>query len=153
LQRQHLLCPDQAVSQGNFDLHVLARLQAGDGLIGVHLGGGAEDDRVQLWDRQAVGQIGGDVANAVFRRDFLRLVDVTADDGNNFHAGDIFDAVQVFDAEGTCARQGDFDGFAHVFFLLKSSQVFSSLLNFPKSNGPPRCCWPGRDGSGGFLWA
>jgi hypothetical protein len=58
------------------------------------------------------------VFDAVFISDFFGFFQITADQRDDFNAVDVFDAVQVFDAEGTCARQGDFDGFAHLVFLL-----------------------------------
>ena len=39
---------------------------------------------------------------------------ITADEGDDFHALDVLDTVQVFDAESARARQGDFDGFGHL---------------------------------------
>jgi hypothetical protein len=83
---------------------MLAGLQAGLCLRGVHLGRRAQDDRVHFLQRQAVRQLGGDVANAVLRRHLLGLVQFAADQGHDFNTVNIFDAVQVFDAKGTGAR-------------------------------------------------
>jgi hypothetical protein len=57
------------------------------------------------------------VGNAVFVRHLFGFGELAADQRDDFDAVDVFDAVQVFDAEGTCACEGDFDGFAHGFFL------------------------------------
>jgi len=100
----------QTIGQRNFHLHVFASPQAGQRLLGVHLRGGAEDDGVHLLERQAVGQLGGDVPDAVFVGHFLGLLQVAADERDHFNALDVLDAVQVLDAEGACAGQGDFDG-------------------------------------------
>ena len=88
----------------------------------MHLRGRAQDDGVHFGQRQAVGQVGGDVADAVLGGDFLGFFQVAADQRDDFHAVDVLDAVQVFDAEGTGAGQGDFDGFAH-FKLILQNQV------------------------------
>ncbi len=110
LQRHHIFSALEAVGQWNFHLHVFAGLQAGQGLLGVHLRGGAEDDGVHVLHRQAVGEVGGHVTDAVLVGDFLGLFQVAADQRNHFNAVNIFDAVQVFDAEGAGAGEGYFDG-------------------------------------------
>ena len=128
LQGHHGFSALEGIRQGNFHLHMLARLQAGNRLLGVHLRGGAQDDGVHFLQGQAVGQIGGDMADAVFVSDFLGLLQIAADQGHHFHTVDVLDAVQVFDAEGTGASQCNFDGFAHI-------------RHSPESDGPPPCCW------------
>jgi hypothetical protein len=116
----------QHVAQRNFHLHVFARLQAGQGLAGMHLRGGAQNDSIDLGQGQAVGQIGSDVLDAVFISHLAGFVQVAADEGHHLHAVDVFDAVQVFDAEGTRTRQGDFDGFAHGELSLMDADHTSS---------------------------
>jgi hypothetical protein len=56
------------------------------------------------------------VANAVFGSHFFRLLQIAADQRDDLDTGYVFDAVQVFDAEGTGAGEGNFDGF-HVCFI------------------------------------
>jgi hypothetical protein len=57
------------------------------------------------------------VANAALVSHLFGFGELAADQRDDFHAVDILDAVQVFDAEGSSASEGDFDGFAHGFFL------------------------------------
>ena len=58
------------VTQRDLDLHMLAGLQACQGLGGVHLRGRAQDDGVHVLQRaRTVGQVGGDMADAVLGRD------------------------------------------------------------------------------------
>jgi len=74
-----LLCGHQrlrvrpGIGHRNFHLHVLARLQAGDGLLRVHLRGRAEDDGINFGQRQRLIQFCRDMRHAVFCCDFLRL--------------------------------------------------------------------------------
>jgi hypothetical protein len=52
--------------------------------------------------------------DAVLGSNLLGFSEFAAHQRDDLHAVNVLDAVQVFDAKGTCARQGDFDGFAHV---------------------------------------
>ena len=101
------------IAQRDLDLHMFARLQARQGLAGVHLCGRAQNDGVNFFQGQRLVQVGGDVTNAVFVSHLFGFGELTPDQRDDFHAVDVLDAVQVFDAESTRARQGDFDGFAH----------------------------------------
>ncbi len=65
LRRSTRLGVREAVGERDLDLHVLARREAGDRLRGVHLRGRAQDHRVDVRQREAVGEIVGDVADAV----------------------------------------------------------------------------------------
>ena len=116
-----------AVGQGDFHLHMLASVQASQALCGVHLGGRAQNHSVHFRQGQAVSQIGGDVVDAIFICHFFGFFKITTDQRHHFHAIDIFDAVQMFDAESTCTRQGDFDGFTHVVLL----QLWTELKACP----------------------
>ena len=116
-QRHHVVRAFERVCQWDFDLHVFAGFQASQRLLGVHLGGGAQNHGIDFFERQALVQVSGDVANAVLGGGFSGFFQVTADQGDDFHAVNVFDAVQMFDAESTCASEGDFDGFSHVHFL------------------------------------
>jgi hypothetical protein len=58
LLRQHRLAVGPAVGQRNFHLHVLARVHAGDGLGSVHLGGGAQDHRIDVVTRERILKFG-----------------------------------------------------------------------------------------------
>ena len=100
----------QAVGQGNLDLHVLAGLQALDGLRRMHLRGRAQDDGIELGQGQAVGEVGGDMGDAVLVGDFAGLLEIAADQRDDFDSVDVLDAVEVLDAEGACACERDFDG-------------------------------------------
>ncbi|MNT72055.1 hypothetical protein D3C72_2106200 [compost metagenome] len=110
LQGDNLLAIGQHVAQRDLDLHVLARFQAGDGLPGVHLRGRAQDHGIHFLDGQAVLQLGGDMLDAVLVGHFLGLGQVAADEGDDFDAVDVFNTVQVLDAEGASACECDFDG-------------------------------------------
>ena len=112
-QRHHVLCTLERIGQWNFHLDMFASLQARDGLLGVHLRGRAQNDRIHLLECKAFAQIGRHMRNAVFGGNLPGFFKVTANDGNDFHAVDVPDAVDVFDTEGARARQGYFDGFAH----------------------------------------
>jgi hypothetical protein len=90
----------------------------------MHLRGRAQDDGIHLGQGQAVGQIGGDVFDAVFVSHLFGFVEVAADEGHDFNAVDVLDAVQVFDAKGTCARQGDLNGMGSGF---AHGQLFSRM--------------------------
>ncbi len=105
------------IAQRDLDLHMFARLQARQGLAGVHLCGRAQNDGVDFFQGQRLVQVGGDVTNAVFVSHLFGFGELTPDQRYDFHAVDVLDAVQMLDAEGTGAGQGDLDGFAHVCFL------------------------------------
>ena len=89
----------------------------------MHLRRRAQDHCIDFWQSQAVCQIGGDMTNAIFVRNFFGLVEFAANQGNDFNAIDIFDAVQVLDAKCARACQCDFNGLRHVDFL-SSKLVF-----------------------------
>jgi hypothetical protein len=95
---------------------MLARVEAGGRLRGVHLRGRAKNHCVQLFQCQAVGEIGGDVTDAVLAGDLFRFVEIAADQRDHFHAVDQLDRVKMLDAEGAGACQCDFDGLAHCLF-------------------------------------
>ena len=142
----HFVSVFPAVSQRNFHLHMFARLQASNALCSMHLCWGAQNNRIHFRQRQAVGQIGGDVLDAVFVGHFFGLFQIAADQRHHFHAIDVFDAVQVFDTEctGTCERY--FDGFRHVLFL----RLF---IGFQESHGPPRCSTRAHGKNVSSTWA
>ena len=118
----------EGVRQRNLHLHMLARLQAGQRLLGMHLGGRAKNDGIQFWQSQAFRQFRGHMANTVLGSDLFGLLQVTADQGHDFDAINILDAVQVLDTESAGASQRDFDGFAHI-------------RHSPESGVPQPCCW------------
>jgi hypothetical protein len=99
----------QRVGQRNLDLHVLARLQAGDRLGGVHRRGRAEDHGVHLGQGQARGEVGGGVTDSVLVRHLARLVELAAHQGDHLDAVDALDRVEMLDAEGARPGQGDLD--------------------------------------------
>ena len=79
----------------------------------MHLRRRAQDDGVEFRQREAVGEISGHMANAIFSGDFPGLFQFTADQRNDFDAVDVLDAVEMLDAEGAGAGQRDLDGFGH----------------------------------------
>ncbi|MPN63780.1 hypothetical protein SDC9_211546 [bioreactor metagenome] len=93
---------------------MLARLQALNGLVGVHLRRRTQDHCIHFSQCQAVGKVGGDMADTVLAGHLTGLLQITADQGNDFHAVDILDAVQMLDAEGAGAGQRYLDRLAHV---------------------------------------
>ena len=103
----------QAVGERNFDLHMLAGLEALKRLLGVHLRRGGEDDRVESRNFQALGEIGRDVADAVLRRRLFGLVEIAPDERDRLDPVDQLDRVEMLEAEGAGAGQRDFDGLGH----------------------------------------
>ncbi|MPN56329.1 hypothetical protein SDC9_204017 [bioreactor metagenome] len=89
--------------------------------LGVHLRGRAQDHGIDLGQCQAFGQIGCHMLDAVFVGHFLGLVKAATDQGDDFHAVDVLDAVKVLDAEGTSASQRYFDGLAHDLGLRRAA--------------------------------
>ena len=69
LQLDQFLAFFEHIAHGTFHFHMLACEQTGLGLCGMHLGGGAQNHRVHLFDGQALVQIRGDMANAVLLGD------------------------------------------------------------------------------------
>ncbi len=106
----------QTVGERNLDLDVLARLEAGDRLRGVQLRRRAQDHRVDLRQREAVGKVVGDVADPVFRRNLPRLAELAAHDRDDVDAVDQPDGVEVLGAEGAGAGQRDLDRSRHRAF-------------------------------------
>ncbi len=113
LQRHHFLSALERVGERNFDLDMLAGLQACQRLFGMQLRRRAENDGIDFGQRQAARQVGADMRNAVFVGDLAGFFQVAADQRDDFDAVDVLDAVEVLDAEGAGARQGDFDNFVH----------------------------------------
>jgi hypothetical protein len=126
----HRLRVGPAVGQRDFDLDVLARLHAGDGLRGVHLGRRAQDHRVDIGPRQRFAQIGARMARAIFGRDGSGLPGLTADHRNDFDAVDSLEAVEVLFAKGAGTDQGN-----------THESTPESLQGCPPSGG--RNCWFG----------
>ena len=116
LQRGDFLGACKRVGERDLDLHVLACLQAGDALRGVHLRRRAQDHCVDSLDRQAVGEVGAHVGDAVFRGDLLRLVELAADQRDDLDAVDQLDRVQMLDAERAGTGQRHLDRRAHPLF-------------------------------------
>ena len=103
----------QIVGERNLDLHMLAGFQTLQRLRGVHLGRRRQNHRVEAGKLEAVGEIGGDVSDAVFGRGLLRLVELASDERNHLDPVDQFDAVEMLEAEGAGPRQRGLDGFRH----------------------------------------
>ena len=92
---------------------MLSGLEALERLRGVHLRRGGEDDRVESRNFQALGEIGRDVADAVFRRRLFGLVELAPDERDRLDPVDQLDRVEMLEAEGAGAGQRDFDGLGH----------------------------------------
>ena len=69
-----LFCVRPAVGQRDLHLHVLAGSHRRDRLSGVHLGGRAQDHRVDVVAREYLVEVGGGVCDAVPAGDVLRLL-------------------------------------------------------------------------------
>ena len=100
----------QTVGERNLDLHMLAGFHALQRLRGVHLGRRRQNDGVELRELEAVGKIGRHVTDAVIGRGLLRLVELAADQRDDFDPVDQLDPVEMLEAEGAGARQRDLDG-------------------------------------------
>jgi hypothetical protein len=110
------LCLDHAhavgevVAQRDLDLDVLARFETGDRLLGVHLGRRGEHHRVDLVEREALGEIGRDVVDPVFLRDLTGRVELATDHGDHTHVVDVLHGIEMLDAECSGPCEGDVDG-------------------------------------------
>jgi hypothetical protein len=82
-----------------------------------NLRGRAQDDGVDLLQREAVVEVRRHVTDAVLIGDDLRLVELAADQRDDLDAVDKLDRVQVLDAEGAGTGEGDTDG--HVFSRIR----------------------------------
>ena len=107
----------ETVCERDLDLYVLARRKALQRLRRMHLSRRGQDHGVEARQLQAVGEVGGDVADAIFDGGLFRLVEFAADQRDHLHAVDQLDAVEMFQAEGPGARQGDLDSFTHFHSL------------------------------------
>ena len=87
--------------------------QALYGLRGVHLRRRRENDRVEVRQLQGVGEVGRGVADAIFRRRFLRLVELASNERDDLDARDILDGVEMLQAEGSGAGERRLDGLCH----------------------------------------
>src|SRR3546814_3454498 len=70
---------DLAIGQRDLDLHMLACVHAGDGLLGMHLRRGTQDHGIDVVERQRFGQLGVRVSRAIFGRDFGRSEEHTSE--------------------------------------------------------------------------
>ena len=113
LLRDHRFGVLQAVGERNLDLHMLAGLEALQSLRGVHLRRRRQDHRVEPRNLQAVGEIGRNVADAIFRRRLLGLVELAPDERDDLDTVDLLDRVEVFQAEGASAGKRDFECLGH----------------------------------------
>ena len=99
----------QAVGERNLDLHMLAGLEALKRLRGVHLRRRRQNHRIEPRQLEGVGEIGRDVANAIFRRRLSGLVELAPDERDRLDPVDQLDRVEVPQAEGAGAGERDFD--------------------------------------------
>jgi hypothetical protein len=120
---------------------MLARIHALDRLRGVHLGRRGEDHRIEARQRQRLGEIGGDMADAIFVGGLLRAFQRAADDRDHLDAGDVLQPVEVLFTECSGAGECDLHG-------------VSSILN-PSPSGEGQGVGlrrRGLDAPGGALW-
>ena len=113
LLRDHRFGVLQAVGERNLDLHMLAGLEALKRLRGVHLRRRRQDDRVEPRQSERLGEIGRGMADAIFRRRLLGLVELAADDRDDLDPVDQLDRVEVSQAEGAGAGERDFECLGH----------------------------------------
>ena len=114
LHRDHRLGVGETVGERDLDLHVLAGLETREGLRRVHLGRRGQDHRVEAGLVERLGEIGGGVGNAVFGGGLSRLVGFAPDQGDALDAVNQLDRVEMFEAEGAGAGEGDFDCSRHI---------------------------------------
>src|SRR3954471_4234769 len=86
---------------------MLARVEALQRLAGMHLGRRAENDRIESWLVERLGQFGGGMADAVFGGDRLGRLKPAADQRDHFDPVDLGQAVQMFLAESAGAGERD----------------------------------------------
>ena len=89
---------------------MLAGFEALKRLRGVHLRRRREDDRVEPRNLEGLGEIGRDVADSIFRRRLLGLVELAPDERDRLDPVDRLDRVEVLQAEGAGAGERDFEG-------------------------------------------
>ena len=82
-------------------------------LRGVHLRRRGQDHRVEPGQLEGFGEIGRDMADAVFRRRLLGLVELAANERDRLDPVDQLDRVEVPEAEGAGAGKRDFEGLGH----------------------------------------
>jgi len=104
----------QHVTQRDFDLHVLARFQAGQRLLGMQRGGCAEDDGIDLAHGQRIGELGSNVDNTILFCNGAGFVGFPSDERYHLDVGNLPDRLEVLDAEGTGTSKGHLDG--HIGF-------------------------------------
>ena len=86
---------------------MLARSKRGDGLSGVQLRGRAKDDGVDVVGSQRVVELGRGEGRTVFLGDILSLVQGATDDRGHLDAVDARQGVEVLEAKGSRAGDGD----------------------------------------------
>ncbi len=170
LLSQHCLGIAQAVGERDLDLDMLARVHALDRLVGVHLRGRAQDHRVDIVPREAVGEIGRRMADAIFVGDRLGRFEAAADEGDDLDAVDQLEAVEMFFTECAGTGEGDF----HVQILLTgwapairgrcrwrrarahprpSRKREGEIRQAPARYAQRRCCSPAHGNAGAGPWS
>ena len=105
---QHRLGGGEAVGQRDLDLHVLARVHAGDGLRCVHLGWCGENRRIDIGDGQRVGEIGGPMVDAVLGGHLSGGRGSAAHNRNHVGPVEVGDRIEMVAAECAGAGQSEF---------------------------------------------
>jgi hypothetical protein len=96
-----------AIGERDFHLHVLARFETQQGLRRMQGRRCREDRGLHAWLTQRLGEIRRGVRHAVFACNFLRGGEIAADDRHDFDAADLFDCIEMLDAERPDTRQYD----------------------------------------------
>ncbi len=112
-----------AVGHGDLDLDVLAGLHALHRLLGVHLGGGGQDHRLDARNLQALAEVAGPVGNVELLGHLLGGLGAAADQGDDLDAVDLLDAFQVALSERPLARHDDLHAAALPLFCSWNAPV------------------------------
>ena len=107
---EHRLGVGQTVGEGDLDLNRLPGVHTGDGLGGVHLGGCAEDDRIDVIAGQGLGEIGGGVADTVLGGHGQGRLKAAAHQGCHPDALDGLQPIQMLFTERPGPCNGEFHG-------------------------------------------
>src|ERR1700722_6200042 len=89
---------------------MLAGLEALKRLRRMHLRRRSQDDRIESRQFEGVREIGRDMADPIFRRRLLGLVELAADEREDLDSVDQFDRVEGSQAKGAGAGRRDFEG-------------------------------------------
>ena len=100
----------EVVAHRDLHLDVLASIEAGDCLSGMHRCGRGKHDGMHLIQRQALGQIRRDMADVVLIGDLLGPFGRSVHDRHDSYIVDRAYGIEVFDPEGTSSGERNVDG-------------------------------------------